>query len=73
METVQRPPTAAHMRIGDLVTHLGRALILRGLEPMSMPVRHAEVEDPETGQRFYVPFDELEEAPPRPGGLDPAT
>jgi len=61
------------MRIGDLVTHLGRALILRGLEPMSMPVRQAEVEDPETGERFYVPFDELEEGPSPHRGLDPAT
>ena len=59
------------MRIGDSVTHLGRLLILRGLDPMSVPERLADVEDPETGERLYVPLDELEEPPPVPRGFDP--
>ncbi len=60
------------MRIGDPVTYHGRALTLRGIDPMSVPERRAEVEDPETGERFDVAFDELEEAPPGPPPLDPA-
>jgi hypothetical protein len=60
------------MRIGDPVSHHGRLLILRGLDPMSVPERLAEVEDPETGERFHVPYDELEEPPPKPRGFDPA-
>jgi len=50
------------MRIGDPVTHGGRLLILRGLDPMSVPERRANVEDPESGELFHVPYDELEEA-----------
>ena len=60
------------MQIDEPVTHFGRVLILRGFEPMSMPGRRAEVEDPETGERFFVPFDELELPPHAPKGLDPA-
>ncbi|MGD0712718.1 MAG: hypothetical protein ABSB24_00830 [Gaiellaceae bacterium] len=59
------------MRIGDPVTYHGRALTLRGLDPMSVPERRAEVEDPETGAHFFVPFQELEEVPPDLQGLDP--
>jgi hypothetical protein len=58
------------MRIGDEVIYHGRVLVLRGIEPMSVPCRRAEVEDPATGERFAVPLDELEEAPP--AGFDPA-
>jgi hypothetical protein len=60
------------MRIGDPVTYHGRALTLRGIDPMSVPERRAEVEDPDTGARFTVAFDELEEASPGPPGFDPA-
>ncbi len=62
--------TPAAMRIGDLVTHLGRVLVLRGLDPMSMPERRAQVEDPQTGERFSVPLRELEAAPAEPEGFD---
>jgi hypothetical protein len=58
------------MRIGDEVIYHGRVLVLRGMEPMSVPGRRAEVEDPATGERFVVPLEELEE-PPAPG-FDPA-
>ena len=60
------------MRIGDPVTYHGRALILRGIDPMSVPDRRAEVEDPETGECLTVAFDELEEALPDPPGFDSA-
>jgi hypothetical protein len=53
------------MEIGDLVTYKGRAYVLRGLEPMSVPERHAELEDPDTGERLSVPLEEVSE---RPGG-----
>ena len=59
----------AAVRIGDEVIYHGRVLVLRGLEPMSVPTRRAEVEDPATGERLVVPLDELEPAPP---GFDPA-
>jgi len=49
----------AAMEIGDLVTYQGRAYVLRGLEPMSLPDRRAELEDPETGAVILVPLVEL--------------
>jgi hypothetical protein len=49
------------MEIGDLVTWKGSAYVLRGLEPMSVPDRRAELEDPATGESFSVPFDEVSE------------
>ena len=42
------------MRIGDLVTHRGRACYLRGLDPMSVSDRRADLEDALTGERFTV-------------------
>ena len=60
------------MRIGEPVIYHGRVLTLRGIDPMSIPERRAEVEDPDTGGRFMVAFDELEEAPQDPPGFDPA-
>jgi hypothetical protein len=51
------------MEIGDLVTYRGRAYVLRGLEPMSVPDRHAELEDPESGERVSVLLEELAESP----------
>jgi hypothetical protein len=51
------------MEIGDLVTYKRRAYVLLGLEPMSVPDRRAELEDPETGERLSVPFEEISERP----------
>jgi hypothetical protein len=47
------------MEIGDLVTHLGRVYVLRGLEPMSVPDRRADLEDPRTGKRVTAPLAEV--------------
>jgi hypothetical protein len=44
------------MKIGDLVTYEGRSYVLRGLEPMSVPNRRAELEDSETGEQVLVPL-----------------
>jgi hypothetical protein len=59
------PGASVAMRIGDLVLHDGRLYVLRGVEPMSVDERKAELEDPESGERLRVPLDEIEE----PGGL----
>jgi len=48
------------MRIGDLVTYRGRAVILLGLDPMSVLDRRATVRDLDTGEECSVAFDELE-------------
>jgi hypothetical protein len=47
------------VEIGDLVTYRGKAYVLRGLEPMSVPDRRAELEDPETGEAVVVPLAEV--------------
>jgi hypothetical protein len=60
------------MRIGDRVLYHGRVLVLLGHDPMSVPDRRADVEDPETGERLSVLLEELQEAPPEPHGFDPA-
>jgi hypothetical protein len=60
------------MRLGDQVIYHGRVLVLLGLDPMSVTDRRAEVEDPQTGERFAVPLDDLEPAPPAPEGFSPA-
>jgi hypothetical protein len=49
------------MNIGDVLTHRGRAVVLLGLEPMSVPDRLASVRDTETGEVLQVRVDELEE------------
>jgi hypothetical protein len=54
------------MRIGDLVTYHGTQYVLRGLDPMSVPDRRAELEDPATGERFRVPLSDVEESPGQP-------
>ena len=51
------------MEIGDLVTYEGKSYVLRGLEPMSVPDRRAEIEDPESGERRTVPLSLLTEVP----------
>jgi hypothetical protein len=60
------------MRIGEQVLYHGRVLVLLGHDPMSVPDRRAEVEDPETGERFAVLLGDLEPLPPEPQGFDPA-
>ena len=49
-------PRSAVMEIGDLVTYNGKSYVLRGLEPMSVPERRAQIEDPESGERHSVPL-----------------
>ena len=39
---------------------------------MSVTDRRAEVHDPQTDERFFVPFDELEPGVPEPEGFTPA-
>jgi len=50
------------MNIGDLVVHDGKVYVLKGVEPMSVDERKAELEDPATGERLRVPCAEIEEA-----------
>jgi hypothetical protein len=62
------------MRLGDPVLIRGRTFVLRGIDPMSVPDRQAEVEDPHTGERFTVPcaeLEELDEPPWAARGFDP--
>jgi hypothetical protein len=55
------------MEIGDLVTYNGKSYVLRGLEPMSVPDRRAEIEDPESGECCSVPVAQLVAAGPQSG------
>lgn len=48
------------MEIGDSVMFRGRRHVLRGLDPMSVDVRRAHLEDAETGERAWVDLRELE-------------
>jgi hypothetical protein len=48
------------MEIGDSVMFRGRSYVLRGLDPMSVDVRRAQLEDAETGERAWVDLRELE-------------
>ena len=50
------------MRIGDHVTYDGRQYVVRGLDPMGVPERRADLEDLETGERVRVPISELSAA-----------
>ena len=50
---------AAAMKIGELVTYQGRAYVLLGLEPISVPNRRAELEDAESGEVIVVPLAEV--------------
>jgi hypothetical protein len=58
------------MEIGDEVLYHGRTLRLLGHEPMSVPDRRAQVEDPASGEHFQVPYDELEPARRDARGFD---
>ena len=51
------------MEIGDLVTYEGKSYVLRGLQPMSVPDRGAQIEDPESGELHTVPVALLTPAP----------
>ncbi len=57
------------MEIGDAVIYRGRPCVLRGLDPMSVHERCALLEDARTGERFWVPLEELENG--EPPQLDP--
>ena len=50
------------MEIGDPVLYEGRLHYLRGLDPMSVPERRAQLEDAETSVLLWVPLDEVAEA-----------
>ena len=54
------------MELGSAVTYRGRVCVLRGLDPMSVDERRALLEDELTGDRFWVPLQDVEE-PPFPG------
>ena len=47
------------MEIGSLVTYQGRAYYLRGLDPMSVTERGAELEDVFTHERITVPLHDV--------------
>jgi hypothetical protein len=51
--------SAAYMQLGSLVIHQGRPYYLRGLDPMSVSDRQAELEDAFTGARVWVPLEEV--------------
>jgi hypothetical protein len=54
------------MAIGDHVLYQGRRYRLRGIDPMSVSERQAELENLETGERVRVPLDEVESIEPQP-------
>ncbi len=47
------------MRIGDPVIYQGKPYVLRGLDPMGIPDRYADIEDVDTGVAIRVPVSEL--------------
>ena len=57
-------PHLRQMTIGDVVTYQGRSYVLRGLEPMSVPERRAELEDAETGERILASLAEVSRRDP---------
>ena len=57
----------AALQIGDFVTWRGRLCVLRGIDPMSVPVRRAEVEECASGERMRPPLSELTPAPAAAG------
>ena len=56
---LKRAAALRHMEIGSLVTYQGRPYYLRGLDPMSVSDRRAELEDVFTHERISVPLDEV--------------
>ena len=51
------------MRIGDDIAYAGRQYVVRGLDPMGVPERRADLEDAETGELIRVAIAELDVAP----------
>jgi hypothetical protein len=47
------------MQLGDLITYEGRRYVVRGLDPMGVPGRRADLEDVETGERRRVRISDL--------------
>lgn len=47
------------MKIGTYVIYEGRTYLLRGLDPMSVPDRLADLVDPETEERIQVPLGDV--------------
>jgi hypothetical protein len=56
------------MQLGSLVTYKGRPYYLRGLDPMSVSDRQAELEDAFTGARISVPLEDVEDPKARKDG-----
>jgi hypothetical protein len=50
------------MAIGDFVLYQGRRYVLLGIDPMSVTDRRAELQDPDTGESFRVPLEDVEAA-----------
>ena len=48
--------------MGDPVTYQGRRYVLRGLDPMGVPNRLADLEDPRTREKIRVPVADLRPA-----------
>ena len=49
----------ADMRIGEHLDYEGNQYIVRGLDPMGVPERRADLEDAETGELIRVSIAEL--------------
>ena len=54
------------MKLDSLVSYGGRRYYLRGLDPMGVANRRADLEDAETGEHIQAPLAEVEPAEPRP-------
>jgi hypothetical protein len=50
------------MRIGDPVIYRGKRYVLRGLEPMGIPDRLADIEDAGSGRLLRVKVSDLRPA-----------
>jgi hypothetical protein len=60
------------LRIGERLSYEGRTYVLRGLQPMSVPDRKAEIADLQTGDCLWVAVELLTEpAADRPIGEPP--
>lgn len=55
-------PLLRPMEIGDPVDYEGRRYVLRGLDPMGVGDRRAELEDPDSGERIWVPLEDVTES-----------
>ena len=58
------------MAIGDLVLYNGRHYYLRGIDPMSVSDRRAQLEDAESGEVVRVPVDAIQQAVERTAESD---